>query len=89
MDGWMDWLPTTLNDNVVAPEIFAGASATAASDIWSLGITIIELLTGNTPYYNMLALEAIYHIMEDDVPPLPSGISSVCDPSSCYSSKCT
>jgi hypothetical protein len=34
----------------VAPEVISLNGASPASDIWSLGCTIIELLTGKPPY---------------------------------------
>lgn len=34
----------------MAPEIIDMTGASFASDIWSLGCTIIELLTGQPPY---------------------------------------
>jgi serine/threonine protein kinase len=34
----------------VAPEVISLNGASPASDIWSLGCTIIELLTGRPPY---------------------------------------
>ena len=47
-------------------------------DIWSVGCTIIELLTGNPPYYDMLQYPALFHMVEDKHPPLPDGISNDC-----------
>lgn len=44
-------------------------------DIWSVGCTIIELLTGNPPYYDLLQYPALFRMVEDDHPPLPEGIS--------------
>lgn len=59
----------------MAPEIIQLEGACMASDIWSLGCTIIELLTGKPPYSGMLQMAALYRIVEDDHPPIPEGIS--------------
>ncbi|KAJ2655596.1 Protein kinase of the Mitotic Exit Network [Coemansia sp. RSA 1200] len=59
----------------MAPEIIQLEGACMASDIWSLGCTIIELLTGKPPYSGMMQMAALYRIVEDDHPPIPEGIS--------------
>ncbi|KAJ1867777.1 Protein kinase of the Mitotic Exit Network [Coemansia sp. RSA 989] len=59
----------------MAPEIIQLEGACTASDIWSLGCTIIELLTGKPPYSGLLQMAALYRIVEDDHPPVPDGIS--------------
>lgn len=41
---------TSQADRAVAPEVISLNGAGPASDIWSLGCTIIELLTGRPPY---------------------------------------
>lgn len=38
-----------LNHLLQAPEVIHGLPATRASDIWSLGIVLYQLLTGNDP----------------------------------------
>lgn len=40
----------------MAPEVIEMLGATASSDIWSLGCTIIELLSGKPPHYEMGAM---------------------------------
>ena len=62
----------------MAPEIIELCGATPASDIWSLGCTVIELLQGKPPYYHLQAMPALFAIVNDDHPPLPEGVSSVC-----------
>lgn len=37
-------------------------------DIWSLGITCIELAERKPPYFNMNAMSALYHIAQNDPP---------------------
>lgn len=59
----------------MAPEIIELNGATTASDIWSVGCTVIELLTGQPPYYDLGPMPALFRIVQDDYPPLPEGIS--------------
>ncbi|KAJ2786558.1 Protein kinase of the Mitotic Exit Network [Coemansia interrupta] len=59
----------------MAPEIIQLEGACMASDIWSLGCTIIELLTGKPPYSGLMQMQALYRIVEDEHPPIPEGIS--------------
>ncbi|KAJ1726528.1 Protein kinase of the Mitotic Exit Network, partial [Coemansia biformis] len=59
----------------MAPEIIQLEGACTASDIWSLGCTVIELLTGKPPYADLMQMAALYRIVEDDHPPIPEGIS--------------
>ena len=37
-------------------------------DIWSLGITCIELCEGKPPLFNMNAMAALYHIAQSESP---------------------
>lgn len=62
----------------MAPEVIQLSGATTASDIWSLGSTVIELLEGNPPYYHMPQMAAMYAIVNDDHPTLPQGVSRAC-----------
>ncbi|KAI9042572.1 serine/threonine-protein kinase [Aspergillus affinis] len=59
----------------MAPEVIELSGATTASDIWSLGCTVIELLEGRPPYYNLQPMPALFRIVNDDHPPLPQGAS--------------
>lgn len=39
-------------------------------DVWSLGITCIELAERKPPYFNMNAMSALYHIAQNESPTL-------------------
>jgi len=60
---------------LVAPEVIELKGASPASDIWSLGCTIIEMLTGRPPYAELLAMTTLFRIVEDERPPLPNNLS--------------
>ncbi|PNY27545.1 Septation [Tolypocladium capitatum] len=60
----------------MAPEIIQLSGASSASDIWSVGCTVIELLQGRPPYHNLAAMPALFAIVNDDHPALPEGISA-------------
>lgn len=60
----------------MAPEIITMEGSKPSSDIWSLGCTLIELMTGDPPYYTMPPMSAMYHIAETTKPPpFPESIS--------------
>ncbi|KAK5787717.1 hypothetical protein VI817_010214 [Penicillium citrinum] len=59
----------------MAPEVIELSGATTASDIWSLGCTVIELLEGKPPYHSLAPMPALFRIVNDDHPPLPQGAS--------------
>lgn len=61
--------------NWMAPEVIKLAGASTKSDIWSLGCTIVEMLTGKPPYAGMHSFAAMYKIVEDDEPPIPKNLN--------------
>ncbi|MBW0466232.1 hypothetical protein O181_005947 [Austropuccinia psidii MF-1] len=73
-----------LSDNTVvgspywmAPEVVDQSGATTASDIWSVGCVVIELLEGKPPYYFLDPMPALFRIVNDDCPPLPESASPI------------
>ncbi|KAF8202162.1 hypothetical protein BJ912DRAFT_431034 [Pholiota molesta] len=62
--------------NWMAPEVIELKGASTKSDIWSLGCTVIELLTGRPPYAEISnAMTVMFRIVEDDMPPIPEDAS--------------
>eukprot|EP00123_Amoebidium_parasiticum_P014958 comp22719_c4_seq1/m.35302 comp22719_c4_seq1/g.35302 ORF comp22719_c4_seq1/g.35302 comp22719_c4_seq1/m.35302 type:complete len:1244 (-) comp22719_c4_seq1:60-3791(-) len=59
----------------MAPEIIELSGARYVSDIWSVGCTVIELLTGNPPYFDLAPMPALFRIVQDEHPPFPDSIS--------------
>ncbi|TFK29664.1 hypothetical protein FA15DRAFT_663822 [Coprinopsis marcescibilis] len=64
--------------NWMAPEVIELKGASPKSDIWSLGCTVIELLTGRPPYAEISnSMSVMFRIVEDDIPPLPESCSDL------------
>lgn len=61
----------------VAPEVIEQSGATTASDIWSVGCVVIELLEGHPPYHTLDPMPALFRIVQDDCPPIPEGASPI------------
>eukprot|EP00993_Chasmostoma_nieuportense_P000947 NODE_186_length_2773_cov_25.048375_g172_i0.p1 GENE.NODE_186_length_2773_cov_25.048375_g172_i0~~NODE_186_length_2773_cov_25.048375_g172_i0.p1 ORF type:complete len:912 (-),score=270.42 NODE_186_length_2773_cov_25.048375_g172_i0:22-2757(-) len=62
----------------MAPEIIQLFPASYASDIWSFACTVIEMLTGAPPHFELLPLQALYRIVQSPHPPLPEDTSQGC-----------
>ena len=60
----------------MAPEVIEQkGNISPKCDIWSLGCTIVQLLTTRPPYYEFEPMAAMFRIVTDDCPPIPSDIS--------------
>jgi eukaryotic-like serine/threonine-protein kinase len=55
----------------IAPEILRGEEAGARSDIWSLGVTLFEMSSGNRPFRGQTGFEVTSEILRQPLPPLP------------------
>lgn len=61
----------------MAPEVIDQSGATTASDVWSVGCVVVELLDGKPPYHFLAPMPALFRIVQDDCPPLPEGASPI------------
>src|SRR3712207_950010 len=59
----------------LSPEQAVGRPATAASDLYSLGIVAYEALAGRRPFTGPTAVDIAVAHVNDPVPPLPPHVS--------------
>ena len=46
----------------MAPEVVKQTSYTAKADIWSLGCLIVEMVTGQHPWFELTQMQAIFKV---------------------------
>ena len=59
----------------MAPEVINSMGHNTKADIWSLGITALEMVTGAPPLANMCAMAAMMHIPQNPPPVAPDTCS--------------
>ncbi|GAU25705.1 hypothetical protein TSUD_216340 [Trifolium subterraneum] len=61
----------------MAPEVVKGKNKGYGlpADVWSLGCTVLEMLTGEIPYCNLERMQAIFRIGKGEPPPIPDTLS--------------
>lgn len=60
----------------MAPEVFdVDLPISSPCDVWAIGCTVIELVTGRPPYFGLEPMKAMMKIVQDKHPPIPEGIS--------------
>ncbi|GFZ45328.1 non-specific serine/threonine protein kinase [Saitozyma sp. JCM 24511] len=72
------------NDNEVvgspywmAPEVIEQSGASTASDIWSVGCVVVELLEGKPPHGELAPMQALWRIVQDESMKIPDGASPI------------
>lgn len=56
----------------MAPEFIEGTESGPCSDIWSVGCTILELITGAPPYWESGPQVALFKMVQNPKPPYPA-----------------
>ncbi|PIN19012.1 MEKK [Handroanthus impetiginosus] len=59
----------------MAPEVVRSLGYGLAADIWSLGCTVLEMLTRCFPYSNLECMQALFKIGKGERPPIPISLS--------------
>ncbi|KAF8019727.1 hypothetical protein BT93_G0430 [Corymbia citriodora subsp. variegata] len=62
----------------MAPEVVnpKEGSYGSAADIWSLGCTVLEMLTRQPPYSPLEGIQALFRIGKGETPPIPNSLST-------------
>ncbi|PWA91236.1 cysteine oxygenase/2-aminoethanethiol dioxygenase [Artemisia annua] len=63
----------------VAPEVVDNRAKKGyglAADIWSLGCTVLEMLTRKIPYYHLEGMQALFRISRGEPPEIPNTLSA-------------
>ncbi|WVQ96827.1 hypothetical protein IAU59_003934 [Kwoniella sp. CBS 9459] len=61
----------------MAPEVIEQSGASTASDIWSVGCVVVELLEGKPPYGDLAPMQALWRIVQDESMRIPDGASPI------------
>lgn len=62
----------------MAPEVINGDPVNHKCDIWSVGVTIIELMTGKPPFYELPPMPAMFQIAGPKPIPIPEKVTPQC-----------
>ncbi|WVR06241.1 hypothetical protein IAU60_003271 [Kwoniella sp. DSM 27419] len=61
----------------MAPEVIEQSGASTASDIWSVGCVVVELLEGKPPHGDLAPMQALWRVVQDESMKIPDGASPI------------
>ncbi|CUG07562.1 protein kinase, putative [Bodo saltans] len=61
----------------MSPESISKGIQSESGDVWSVGCTAIELVTGVPPFFDRTPVNALYHIAESTESPVPNTVSEL------------
>eukprot|EP00919_Chromeraceae_sp_WS-2016_P052660 GHVR01124997.1.p1 GENE.GHVR01124997.1~~GHVR01124997.1.p1 ORF type:complete len:364 (-),score=101.65 GHVR01124997.1:27-1118(-) len=59
----------------MAPEIISMDVISTSCDVWSVGCTVVEMVSALPPYWELSPMPALFRIVQDPMPPIPPGVS--------------
>lgn len=61
-----------------ARQVINGDDYGYTADVWSVGCTLLEFVTGKPPYHDQNSVAALFKMVEEPHPPVPTNLTKEC-----------